>query len=173
MLNCDPYSSSAKSPDMSAVWCSELWPGLWIRPQKVARQDISGTEVQVQRSSPKRPELRPVNIPVDIYLVILEQSSRETLRNFCLVSRLSYHYAAPLLWRNVNLVLEERKATVFTNALRDIIKRHGRHVESIDLTLLWEERYDEPSWARPLEATTNALGRDPLPCRSVFRGGSV
>lgn len=151
-------SSSGQFPDMSTILCSELWPGIRIQPRLVSRQDISGAESQNQEPKPPRPSLRPVDIPLDIYLVILEHSSRETLRNFCLVSKLSYHYATPLLWKNVNLPPEEMRATQWSNALRDIIKRHGKHVETIEFAVSWEERSDELSWPRPIEAVTNTLG---------------
>lgn len=122
----------------------------------VSRQDTSKTGSQEPKFP--RPSLRPVNIPLDIYLVILEHSSREMLSNFCRVSRLSYHYASPLLWKNVNLPPEDIRATQWSNALRDIIKRYGKHVETIDFTLFWEEHFEDVTWARPTEAVANTLG---------------
>lgn len=151
-------SSSGQFPDMSTIFCSELWPGNRIQPRLVSRQDTMEAGSQNQVPKPPLTSLRPVDIPLDIYLVILEHSSRNTLRNFCLVSRLSYHYAAPLLWKNVNLPPEEMRATQWSNALRDIIKTQGKHVETIEFSLAWEERSEELSWARPIEAVTNTLG---------------
>lgn len=148
-------SSSVQFPDMSTILCSELWPGIRIRPRLVSRQDI---ESQSQELKLPRPSLRPVDIPLDIYLVILEHSERDMLRNFSLVSRLSYRYAMPLLWKNVNLPPEDMRATQWSNALRDIIKRHGKHVETIEFTLFWEERSEDLYWARPIEAVANTLG---------------
>lgn len=140
---------------MSTILCSELWPGIRIQPRLVSRQDI---ESQSQELKLPRPSLRPVDIPLDIYLVILEHSERDMLRNFSLVSRLSYRYAMPLLWKNVNLPPEDMRATQWSNALRDIIKRHGKHVETIEFTLFWEERSEDLYWARPIEAVANTLG---------------
>lgn len=146
---------------MASILCSELWPSrIRIQPRLVPRPDTAESESQDQKQRP--PELRPVEIPLDIYLVILEHCSKETLRTVCLVSKLSYHYAAPLLWKDVDLTLKEERASRFTNALRDIVKRHGKHVETIGFGFFVEERFEESPWARPIEAATSTLGT-PLP----------
>lgn len=149
----DPETGPSGFLDMS-----DLGSRARIQPQMVPRQEPNETEAQARKLSARRRDLQPVNIPLDIYLVILEHSSGVTLRNFCLVSRLSYHYAFPLLWKDVKLSLEESNPSEFTNALRDITKRHGKHVETIDLGFLWEERYDDSYSVRPIEVLTNSLG---------------
>jgi hypothetical protein len=128
----------------------------FYRMQKVTREP----DIRVDSEPP--PDLRWPDIPLDVYRLIIEESSRETLCNFCLVSRISREFAIPVLYRNVELKLEESSGTAFASCLRHLIRANAaKYCEDLRIRIskdCYAEDFDEPpEYELPMEATVLCL----------------
>lgn len=85
-------------------------------------------------------DLRWLDVPLDIYRLVVEQCSVKTLYNLCLVSKLSREFATPILYRCVDLVL---RSTGGLACLRHLIRStSAKYCEELRLDL--DGYWDEP-----------------------------
>ncbi|KAF8545343.1 hypothetical protein BDD12DRAFT_2958 [Trichophaea hybrida] len=147
----------------------------FYRMQKVTR------EPDIRAASVPPPDLRWPDIPLDVYRLIIEESSRETLYNFCLVSRISREFAIPVLYRNVELMLVETSGTAFAQCLRHLIKANAaKYCEDLRIGIskdFYAEEFDEPpEYELPMEATVMCLvelALEKMPKLKSFRWDSM
>ena len=94
-------------------------------------------------------DLRWLDVPLDIYRLVVEQCSVKTLYNLCLVSKLSREFATPILYRCVDLSLSRIGGEAVLACLRHLISStSAKYCEELRLDIAREwwflEEMEEP-----------------------------